>query len=49
MERMGNEVETALYLAGTSLITATHGHVGARPVGDSSHRTISNQAPESCS
>lgn len=33
MEETGNEVETALYLAATSLITATHGHVGERPVG----------------
>lgn len=30
---MGNEVETVLYLAGASLITATHGCVGVRSVG----------------
>lgn len=30
---MGNEVEAALYLAGTSLIIATHGHVEAREWG----------------
>lgn len=33
MKQMGSEVQTALYLARTMLITATHGHLGARPVG----------------
>lgn len=47
MEGMGNEVETALYPAGTSLITAPM-DMWEQGQWDSSHRTISDQAPQSC-